>query len=422
MGAHRDNQGIWRYRKRVILPDGTGTRIKGTPAINTKLEAERAERAHVERVLRGDSEPSERSRPTAERRKEAPLTLSKFVETIWWPKYSAGGGRRGVNSPTTLMEKDMHLRVHLVPALGELALGDISNEVMTGFFEKLRERGYGKKGRRPTSTEKKAVQKRLERAAGRKDRGKPKKGLAEKTVKNIRTTPRTILGFAVKWGYMDRMPEIPDVTVPEPSFDWYRPVEVRRLLSGARDEWARAVLLFAVHTGVRMGEQRALRWTDVDFETRIITIRRSAPKWLVVEKSPKSNRHRRVDLTAELAQALQKIRHGGELVFCNPDGSKLRPGQFHEILWAAQRRCGLRRIKWHELRHSFASILTTGGAPLRVVQSLLGHSTIRMTERYAHLAPGESAGYMHLLATQPAPTATSSGPASGPARPKADAN
>jgi len=171
-----------------------------------------------------------------------------------------------------------------------------------------------------------------------------------------------------------------------------------------------------------MGEQRAVRWSDVDFETRIITIRRSAPKWLVVEKSPKSNRHRRVDLTAELAEALEKIRHGGELVFCNTDGSKLRPGQFHEVLWAAQRKSGLRRIKWHELRHSFASILTTGGAPLRVVQSLLGHSTIRMTERYAHLAPGESAGYMHLLATHAVPTASSSGPASGPARPKSDPN
>jgi integrase len=135
-----------------------------------------------------------------------------------------------------------------------------------------------------------------------------------------------------------------------------------------------------------MGEQRAVRWADVDFEIRLITIRRSAPKWLVVEKSPKSNRHRRVDLTPELAEALEKIRHGGELVFCNPDGSKLRPGQFHEILWAAQRKSGLRRIKWHELRHSFASILTTSGAPLRIVQSLLSHSTIRMTERYAHLA------------------------------------
>ena len=184
------------------------------------------------------------------------------------------------------------------------------------------------------------------------------------------------------------MPEIPDVVVPEPSFDWYRPAEVGRLLSAARDDWARAVLLFAVHTGVRMGEQRALRWADMDFETQNITIRRSAPKGLVVEKSPKSNRHRRVDLTPELAAALEKIRHGGELVFCNPDRSKLRPGQFHEILWAAQRKSGLRRIKWHELRHSFASILTTGGAPLRIVQSLLGHSTIRMTERYAHLAPG----------------------------------
>jgi integrase len=422
MGAYRDNQGTWHYRKRITLADGTGTRIKGTPAINTKLEAERAERAHVERILRGGSEQLEPSAPAEVRREEEPLTLSKFVETIWWPKYSAGGGRRGVNSPTTLMEKDMHLRVHILPALGQLPLGDISNEAMTGFFGTLREGGYGRKGRRPTSTEKKAVQKRLERERGRKDRGKPKKGLAEKSVKNIRTTLRTILGFAVKWGYLDRMPEIPDVVVPEPSFDWYRPGEVRRLLVAARDEWARVVLLFAVHTGVRMGEQRALRWADVDFETRIISIRRSAPKWLVVEKSPKSNRHRRVDLTAELGEALEKIRHGGELVFCNTDGSKLRPGQFHEILWAAQRKGGLRRIKWHELRHSFASILTTGGAPLRIVQSLLGHSTIRMTERYAHLAPGESAGYMHLLATQPAPTASSAGPASGPARPKSDPN
>ena len=148
---------------------------------------------------------------------------------------------------------------------------------------------------------------------------------------------------------------------------------------------------------------------------------RSAPKWLVVEKSPKSNRHRRVDLTPELAETAGKIRHGGELVFCNPDGSKLRPGQFHEILWAAQRKSGLRRIKWHELRYSFASILTTGGAPLRIVQSLLGHSTIRMTERYAHLAPGQSAGYMQLLSTAP-PKPSSSNQRSGQSDPGSDPN
>jgi site-specific recombinase XerC len=124
---------------------------------------------------------------------------------------------------------------------------------------------------------------------------------------------------------------------------------------------------------------------------------------------------------ARVGRTLEKIRHGGDLVFCNPDGSKLRPGQFHEILWAAQRKSGLRRIKWHELRHSFASILTTGGAPLRIVQSLLGHSTIRMTERYAHLAPGQSAGFMHLLSTVPSKP-SSSGQRSGQFDPKSDPN
>jgi hypothetical protein len=145
MGAYRDNQGKWHYRKWITLLDGAGTRVKGTPAINTKLEAERAERAHIERVLRGEREPSARPSAAAASRKEESLTLSRFVEDTWWPKYRAGGGRRGVNSPTTLMEKETHLRVHLLPALGELPLSRISNEVLTDFFGKLREHGYGKK-------------------------------------------------------------------------------------------------------------------------------------------------------------------------------------------------------------------------------------------------------------------------------------
>jgi integrase len=154
--------------------------------------------------------------------------------------------------------------------------------------------------------------------------------------------------------------------------------------------------------------------SDVDFAPQRIHIRQSAPEWLDEEKAPKSNRHRWVDLTPELAAALRSIRGGGQLVFCKGDGGKLSPGQFREILAAAQRRSGLRRIKWHELRHSFASILTTGGAPLRIVQSLLGHSSIRMTERYAHLAPGQSAAFAHLLSAAAPPPRSTDDPASGP--------
>jgi integrase len=417
MGAHRDEKGRWRYRKWFTRSDGTGVRIKGTPALNTKVAAEQAERDHIARVLRGeDGDAPKRATAQHASRKEDDLTLRRFVEEIWWPKFRTGGGRRGVNSYTTLMEKDMHLRVHILPALGELPLADVSNEALTGFFGQLRESGYQKKGRVLSSTSSKAMQKRKEREAGRKDRGKPRRGLSEKSVKNIRTTLQTLLGFGVRWGYLSRMPELPDVIVPESGFDWYQPKEARQLLDASRDQWSRTVMLFALHTGLRMGEQRAIKWTDIDLERRIITVRRSAPKWLSIEKTPKSNRHRRVDITEELANALARFPRESDTVFCNDDGSKLQPGQFHEILWAAQKKAGLRRIKWHELRHSFASILTSAGAPLRVVQSLLGHSTIRMTERYAHLAPGQSGAYINLLSAESTQTTKPKqlGPMPGP--------
>jgi integrase len=155
--------------------------------------------------------------------------------------------------------------------------------------------------------------------------------------------------------------------------------------------------MFPLHTGARMGEQRALRWTDVDFDLKRVFIRRSAPGALDVVKAPKSNRQRWVDLTPELAVALKAIRHRGELIFCQEDGSMLNPGQFHEVLWAAQKNAGLRRIRWHELRHSYASILVSGGAPLALIRGLLGHSSVKMTEKYAHLAEGHGAAYVHLL-------------------------
>ena len=102
-------------------------------------------------------------------------------------------------------------------------------------------------------------------------------------------------------------------------------------------------------------------------------------------------------LTPELVGALRAIEHKGEFVFVNEDGTRLRPGQFHELLWGAQRRAGLRRIPWHGLRHSFASILVSGGTPLRVMQRWLGHSSITTSERYGHLAPGAGDSYIELL-------------------------
>jgi integrase len=152
------------------------------------------------------------------------------------------------------------------------------------------------------------------------------------------------------------------------------------------------------HTGARAGEQLAFEWSDLDLYNKLLVFRRSSTRGIV--GPTKSGKERKVHLTPSLEVALRSIRHvKGPRVFCNPDGTPLTLWQLHERLWGACRRAGLRRIRWHDCRHSFASQLVMGGTPLRQVQEWLGHSTITMTMRYSHLAPG--GGREHLVALDP---------------------
>jgi site-specific recombinase XerD len=78
-------------------------------------------------------------------------------------------------------------------------------------------------------------------------------------------------------------------------------------------------------------------------------------------------------------------------VFCLKDGQPLTEGKMKQPLRRALQRAGISReegrIGWHDLRHTYASHLATRGVPLKVIQELMGHITIEMTERYAHLSP-----------------------------------
>jgi integrase len=145
------------------------------------------------------------------------------------------------------------------------------------------------------------------------------------------------------------------------------------------------LLLFALHTGARAGEQRAIEWSDIDWRSRSVRFRRA----MVLGKvgPTKSGRERSVPLTVALEAALKSIRHlRGQLVFCNPDGSPLTLWQLHDRFQFVCRRAGLRRIRWHDMRHSFASQLVIAGVPIRQVQEWLGHQSITMTMRL--LTPG----------------------------------
>ena len=115
--------------------------------------------------------------------------------------------------------------------------------------------------------------------------------------------------------------------------------------------------------------------------------------------TPKGGRGREVALGDELAATLRALpsRVAGGLVWPGKDGGNLTKGEARWPLWRACRKAGLRHVGWHVLRHTFASHLVMKGVPLKAVQELLGHASIEMTMRYAHLAPGVTRDAVQLL-------------------------
>jgi integrase len=169
----------------------------------------------------------------------------------------------------------------------------------------------------------------------------------------------------------------------------------RPLLSSLKhfgDHLTPAVLL-TMNTGLRRGELLKLRWVSVDFDRRLLTIE---------GQNAKSHQTRHVPLNDEAANVLRR--------WCEQSGDK---GRVFEIAtgfktsWAKLlERAAITRFRWHDLRHHFASRLVQRGVPLNTVRDLLGHSTVQMSLRYAHLAPDQRRQAVAKLNERPILTLT----------------
>ncbi len=108
---------------------------------------------------------------------------------------------------------------------------------------------------------------------------------------------------------------------------------------------------------------------------------------------------REAPLGDDAVAVLKAQRHlRGPFVFCNPDGSPLTERQVSEVIPAVCKRAGLaKRLTWHDMRHTYASHLVMRGVTLKAVQELLGHATIDMTLKYAHLSPDVKRDAVKLL-------------------------
>jgi integrase len=158
-------------------------------------------------------------------------------------------------------------------------------------------------------------------------------------------------------------------------------------LARARAEQDAAIFLTAAFTGLRIGELLALRWRCVDFERRSIRVERGFT--LGVEDSPKSNRARAVPMAPEVERALAKLGQrdhfaaGSDLVFCGELGGHLNPERLRGRYRAAQDAAALRRLRFHDLRHTFGSIAINRADPVKV-KEWMGHAQLATTERYLH--------------------------------------
>ena len=153
-----------------------------------------------------------------------------------------------------------------------------------------------------------------------------------------------------------------------------------------------AVLVrIAAYTGLRLGELLALRWRDVDFAGSAITVARGMSAGM--ETSTKSGRVRRVPLPDQAAAALERVSRRvdftgpNELVFCNVLGRPLDGSALRRRFKRARDAAGLRPLRFHDLRHTYGSLLAAGGVDLVTIQAAMGHSALATTGRYLHARP-----------------------------------
>jgi integrase len=331
--------GRWRYRVRVVV-NGRTERIGGcAPANNnTKAAAQGEERAHIARLLTGQEVPKEKTVPAP-----AGRTVADFAATFL-------GASKLSNKPSSVESKDQILADHLVPFFGELELRAVTYARIEDF--------------KVAQTE---------------------KGLKAKTVNNHLTVLRSLLVVAQKRGELAGVPEFEWMKVPKPDPDFLSFEEAERLAMAADGEWGSMVRV-GLQTGLRQGELLGLRWEDVDLVKGEVRVRQSYVRGRM--GTPKNGKGREVPLPETALQALKRQRHlRGPLVWCDEVGKPLVKGACKHPLYRACRVAGLRRIGWHVLRHTYASHLVMHGTPLKLVQEYLGHSTIEMTMRYAHLSP-----------------------------------
>ncbi len=233
-------------------------------------------------------------------------------------------------------------------------------------------------------------------------------GLSNRSILHTHRVLHRAFAQAVRWGLLVRNP-CDGATPPRPKRAEMRVLsqeQVTVLLDTTRDQPAYALYVAAVTTGMRQGELLGLRWDDVDLDAAKVTVRRALQRQRgngLVFVEPKTGRSRRTVMLSQRAvtalkqhrvrQLEERLQAGPEwrdrdLVFANPFGGPLDPSWQTAVFKEALHGAGLPPVRFHDLRHTAATLLLRQGVHPKVVSEMLGHATITITlDTYSHLVP-----------------------------------
>lgn len=337
----------------------------------------RRQRRHTFHGTKGDAE-NERSRIVHEVTSGAfvdskRITVGEYLD--WWLESCV----KPRVAPRTFEGYEMIVKRHLEPALGRIRLTKLN----------------------PLHVQEYEAKALLEGRVGTRT------ALSKQTVLHHHRVLHAALEHAVKAGVTIRNP-LDAVEPPKPerrSMTTLDVTEVGNLLAAAVGTRLLAPLHISIATGMRRGELLGLHWRDIDLAGRKLAVRWSLQTLKdetgPILKAPKSGHSRTVTLPqAAVAalivhkknQAAEKLLHGkdyqdNDLVFCEEDGRPWKPNAFTGHWDRFKRKQGL-DIRWHDLRHTYATLLLGQGVHPKVVQEALGHSTIAITmDLYSHVTP-----------------------------------
>ena len=268
--------------------------------------------------------------------------------------------------PSTAKRYGEICRVHLIPSIGRLRLGQLTPQHVETMLRKGLEAGQ-----------------------------------SPRSVHHWRAVLRTALAAAERHGLIGRnaaalaMPP----RVPEREYPGMTPELAKSILGAVRGDHFEALYVALLGTGLRVGEAAGLQWTDIDFDARTIAVRRGLVQLkgrFTLAETKTARSRRTVPMVLPVRDALLKhreIQHlerlmlgakwqgeaWGGLVFTNEKGGPLSTNHALVCFQRTLRRAGLPPVRLHDLRHGAASLLAAMGVPPREVMDILGHANIQTT-------------------------------------------